>query len=504
MALTPFQRDVCRLLADRRRSSGESYIAGGVALTAALDAQRVSRDLLDTFHDTVDAVSASRDADRRLLETAAYQVRAQRERPGFVEAEVARHGATLTVVWARDSAFRFFPLVEHEEFGLVLHAFDLATNKLLALIGRTEARDWIDVIACHPALQPLGYLAWAACGKDPGFTPAGILAHAGRTSRYSQVEIDALAFAGEAPSAAALSRSWHEALDEARAIVTRLPGERAGMAVLRAGAALYKGEPATLDDALALVRCGFMKAEFVAPGPRSDRSGIRCAASGPPGQPGAHYRRLVRGERRVAVDGVPQIVALPRRLHDAVRRMRRRRQHHVSHLVGQRDAQHVAHRCAVAFRDIGHGVEEHGQYRSSLIGGEGHAHHPLLARSRLGVARAQQHLHAEAIVAIYRLAGTAGRAEPAVRMPVDGDTGALEHRAGHGARRIENAGRHGRRVMDDDDDRGGVLGPHGRRNTGDENRKRSDETAASLHALPLAGRVKAVQRRGMRENGLEG
>jgi hypothetical protein len=43
--------------------------------------------------------------------------------------------------WARDSAFRFFPLVENSELGLVLHPFDLAVNKVLALVGRGEARD---------------------------------------------------------------------------------------------------------------------------------------------------------------------------------------------------------------------------------------------------------------------------------------------------------------------------------------------------------------------------
>ena len=33
------------------------------------------------------------------------------------------------------------PLVRHDELGLVLHPFDLATNKALALIGRLEVRD---------------------------------------------------------------------------------------------------------------------------------------------------------------------------------------------------------------------------------------------------------------------------------------------------------------------------------------------------------------------------
>lgn len=63
MAVTPFQRTLCRLLAADRRARGESYVAGGVALGAALDTRRLSRDL-DVFHDTTEAVSASWDHDR--------------------------------------------------------------------------------------------------------------------------------------------------------------------------------------------------------------------------------------------------------------------------------------------------------------------------------------------------------------------------------------------------------------------------------------------------------
>ena len=36
MALTSLQRDVCRLLADERRRSGESYLAGGATLNDLL------------------------------------------------------------------------------------------------------------------------------------------------------------------------------------------------------------------------------------------------------------------------------------------------------------------------------------------------------------------------------------------------------------------------------------------------------------------------------------
>jgi hypothetical protein len=250
MALTEFQRTICRLIAANRIAAGESYIAGGVALTELIRAPRLSGDI-DVFHDTELAVTTAWNADRNALERAGFTVAVLRELPSFVEARVA-HGADLCVMqWARDSAFRFFPLVEHSELGLVLHPFDLATNKVLALIGRLEVRDWVDVISCDEHIQPLGYLAWAAAGKDPGFSPASILEHAARTARYSHAEVGELAFEGRPPDAAALSRTWHAMLDAARAVVALLPTEEVGRAVVGRQGDLYRGVPRELEQALA-------------------------------------------------------------------------------------------------------------------------------------------------------------------------------------------------------------------------------------------------------------
>jgi len=249
MALTAFQRTICRLIARQRLASGESYVAGGVALNTLTNAQRLSRDI-DLFHDTVAAVSANWDADRRSLEAAGYRVEAKREREAFVEATVSMENESVIMQWAADSAFRFFPLVEHEDFGLTLHPFDLATNKVLALVGRLEARDWVDVIRCHVRIQRLGYLAWAASGKDPGFSPGAILEQAGRSARYSEGEIAELSFAGEPPTAAGLSRQWHAMLAEAHELVAALPPASAGKCVLTESGDLYLGDVAELKAAM--------------------------------------------------------------------------------------------------------------------------------------------------------------------------------------------------------------------------------------------------------------
>ncbi len=249
MALTPFQRTICRRLADRRVARGDRYVAGGVALSLALKTHRLSRDL-DVFHDTIEAVAASWDEDRGVLLGAGYTVTLLRERPGFVQATVSQGVEVLLIEWVHDSAYRFFPLVQHDELGLTLHPFDLATNKVLALIGRAEVRDWIDVIECDDRLQGLGYLAWAACGKDPGFSPRGLLDHAARTSRYSAAEIEALAFDGPPPAASELSQRWRTALGTAGEVIALLPPAQAGEAVLTLAGELFQGTPTALAEAV--------------------------------------------------------------------------------------------------------------------------------------------------------------------------------------------------------------------------------------------------------------
>jgi len=247
MALTALQRAICHTIAVNRKGQGEAYVAGAVALNELLAAPRVSRDV-DLFHDTQEALQATWDADRRLLTETGFALRVIRERPSFVECVVGRGGESVVMQWLQDSAFRFFPLVEHPDFGLVLHPFDLATNKVLALVGRLEVRDWLDVISCHDGLQPLGYLTWAACGKDAGLNPRFILHEARRSGHYSHTEFDSLAFSGAAPSLADAQRRWRVILAEAQEILEVLPPAEVGRCVLDATGALFRGNAGALAE----------------------------------------------------------------------------------------------------------------------------------------------------------------------------------------------------------------------------------------------------------------
>ena len=256
MALTPLQRDICRLLAEQRIASGESYVAGGAALNELLAAPRISRDL-DLFHDTVAALAATWEADRRVLLANGFSVQVVRERPTFVEAEVGGGPDRTLLQWVQDSAYRFFPLIRREPFGLTLHPFDLATNKVLALVGRVEVRDFIDVLESSERVQPLGYLAWAACGKDPGYSPAAILEHAARSVRYSAAEIGSLDFEGPPPDAAVLARRWRSLLEDARSVVAALPPDMAGRCVLHRDGTLYRAGAGELEPNLNQGRVAF-------------------------------------------------------------------------------------------------------------------------------------------------------------------------------------------------------------------------------------------------------
>jgi hypothetical protein len=107
-------------------------------------------------------------------------------------------------------------------------------------------------MACHDRIQPLGLLCWAASGKDPGTNPTLIVSEAGRSARYTQVEVDGLSFEGRPPDAASLSVQWKVMLAEARTIVAALPTGEVGTCVLDETGKLFRGNLEQMDAALAV------------------------------------------------------------------------------------------------------------------------------------------------------------------------------------------------------------------------------------------------------------
>lgn len=249
MAVTDFQAEILRLIAKKRIADGATYVAGGLALNHQLHRPRLSADI-DIFSDTYEAMVSAADSDCALLKEKGYEVKIVRERVSIVEAVVRHAGNATDIQWVRDSAYRFFPLISDSLLGATLHPFDLATNKILALAGRSVPRDWIDTVSCTEFVQPLGLLAWAAAGKDVGLSPRYILDMSART-RYAQSEIDIAVNTSEPVDVAELSRKWRQQIDDGRSLVSVLPAEQVGKAVLNLDGSLFKGSIENLQVAVA-------------------------------------------------------------------------------------------------------------------------------------------------------------------------------------------------------------------------------------------------------------
>jgi hypothetical protein len=242
--LTPYQSEVARLLSAER--TPDSYLAGGAALHIEPNSLRFSNDL-DYFQDSPARVASAFDADRACLVAAGHRLDVQLERPGFVRA-IASSGADSTKIeWVFDTAFRFLPVVKDARAGYLLHPIDLAINKALALVGRDEARDYLDVIDANRRILGLGGVVWAACGKDPGFTPLMLLDLLRRKGRYRPEDFGRLALL-QPPDLPAAKQAWLDALEAAAHFVAARPIEELGCLYYSPSQAAFIGTlPLTAD-----------------------------------------------------------------------------------------------------------------------------------------------------------------------------------------------------------------------------------------------------------------
>lgn len=224
MPLTSFQREVLALLA--RTRSPDSYLAGGAALHFTPNSTRYSNDL-DFFHDSVARVASAWQADEALLSGAGYELDVEFSQPGFIRVVVRKGDDATRIDWAHDSAWRFMPPVRDELGGFLLHEVDLAVNKALALAGRDEPRDFVDILYIHERILPLGALCWAAVGKDPGFAPMSLLELLKRRGRHRPEDFARLELAAPFDLVAAKA-AWLAALERAEIFVRARPVEEVG------------------------------------------------------------------------------------------------------------------------------------------------------------------------------------------------------------------------------------------------------------------------------------
>lgn len=224
MPLNGFQARVAKIVSANR--SPDSYLSGGAALHLEPNSLRYSNDL-DYFQDSVERVATAFAQDRDRLLAEGFQVQVDLSQPGYLRATVSLGKEATKVEWAHDSAWRFLPAVRDDQVGYLLHPVDLAINKVLALAGRDEPRDFLDVVFTHQTILPFGAQCWATPGKDPGFSPLSLLELLRRRGKYRPEEFARLDLVTPV-DLAALKEEWLAMLAAAERFIASRPPLEAG------------------------------------------------------------------------------------------------------------------------------------------------------------------------------------------------------------------------------------------------------------------------------------
>lgn len=146
------------------------YLTGGTALSAFFLHHRKSNDL-DFFTTIEELISPFSQKLEAVLKENGLNVERSRGFHSFVELSVKSEGDSTIIHIALDSPFRFQPPSHIDDIpGIYVDSLiDIATNKLLALFGRAELRDFVDVYFIVKECFTKKELLEKAAQKDPGF-----------------------------------------------------------------------------------------------------------------------------------------------------------------------------------------------------------------------------------------------------------------------------------------------------------------------------------------------
>ncbi len=161
--LTPLQERVARLVG-ALPEPGELALAGGAALIVAAIVDRQTRDL-DYFTPDASAMPHLRRQLEAALVGDGLTFSLLREAETFLRYEVSDGHEHVRLDFAQDA--RLHDVVT-TRLGPALDPRELAADKVLALWGRAEARDFVDVDALVARFGWEALLRWAA-EKDAGF-----------------------------------------------------------------------------------------------------------------------------------------------------------------------------------------------------------------------------------------------------------------------------------------------------------------------------------------------
>lgn len=163
--LSPLQELILRLAAPLPEAHGFA-LAGGAAIITRGIVDRTTNDL-DLFGAAAPDVQQLADALSEILRREGLVVAPIIEQPGFVRLAVERGSESTTIDLGTDA--RVHP-AEDTERGQVLSIEELAADKLLAVFGRAQARDFIDAVALAERVGGLDEMCRLAADKDGGFS----------------------------------------------------------------------------------------------------------------------------------------------------------------------------------------------------------------------------------------------------------------------------------------------------------------------------------------------
>ncbi|MGD0986128.1 MAG: nucleotidyl transferase AbiEii/AbiGii toxin family protein [Acidimicrobiales bacterium] len=180
--LSPLQERIATIIAGL--SQAEDFaLAGGGALIVRGDVDRKTRDL-DFFGLSADAVDRLVPLAEQALREAGLQVKRVHEGPGFARFVIEDEDDRTELDLASDA--RLFPADQGPGFQ-ILSAEELAADKLLAVFGRAEARDFVDLGALEDRFG-LDRLFELAGEKDRGFQPTVFAEMMNRFGRLGRAE----------------------------------------------------------------------------------------------------------------------------------------------------------------------------------------------------------------------------------------------------------------------------------------------------------------------------
>lgn len=167
MKLTVLQKKTLKIFS-KVNKHGDFYFTGGTALAVCYLRHRESDDL-DFFTGEPTSIDPTARDFEKMLRAAGLSVQVERRQATFVRLLIEQE---LKVDMAMDAPFRLKPLLQSNIEGIKMPVDDLediAANKMLALFGRAEPRDFVDIYFLSKEYFDFMEMVQMATKKDTGF-----------------------------------------------------------------------------------------------------------------------------------------------------------------------------------------------------------------------------------------------------------------------------------------------------------------------------------------------